>query len=266
MKGMPGFVQEVSNVIERVSQRTDNALRSWRLLERNRWIRKMTGMAIAGIKVESIPASLGEGQRAILVSNYPSVVQTLRTVMKVGCLLPGEEVRLKAIAREELVTRANALQKALGVAHNIFPAQKDPSGKYTLETETLKRILAHLNGHGNVLWLSITGNTRGNGLLERDLRTGAALFSLKKKIPLVPMGLVTKDKEGRPKIVGVRFGEPIEPPQVENLDELEMGDLLVDISRLTMCQIAALLPPGQRGDFEDVEGKLEEVLERLHPT
>jgi hypothetical protein len=263
MKKVSSFVQELSNVLERISQKIDTMLRSWRLLERNKWIRKMTGMAITGIKVESIPPCLGEGQRAILVSNYPSVTQTLRTVMKVGCLLPGDEIRLKAIARKELVTRANALQKALGVDQNIFPAQKNQSGKYTLETETLKKILAHLNGQGNVLWLSITGNTRGNGLLERDLRTGAALFSLKKKIPLVPMALVTKDKEGRPKVVRVRFGEPIDPPKLENLDELEMSDLLVDISRLTMGQIAALLPPGQRGDFEDVSEKLREVKERL---
>jgi hypothetical protein len=257
------LVQAASNIPEKISQGIDAALGSWRLLERSRWIRRMVGMAIAGVEVEPIPASLGEGQRAILVSNYPSVSQSLKTVMKVGCLLPGQEVRLKAIAREELVTRANALLKILGVAHNIFPAQKDPSGKYTLETDTLKRILAHLNGQGNVLWLSITGNTRGNGLLERDLRTGAALFSLKKRIPLVPMGLVTKQEGGRPKVVGVRFGEPIEPPPLENLDELEMGDLLVDISRLTMCQIAALLPSGQRGDFEDIEEKLREVMERL---
>jgi hypothetical protein len=38
---------------------------------------------------------------------------------------------------------------------------------------------------------------------------------------------------------------------------------ILDISRLIMCQIAALLPPGQRGDFEDVEDKLREVRSRL---
>jgi 1-acyl-sn-glycerol-3-phosphate acyltransferase len=263
VREVSSLAEEVSSVFETVPQRVDAALRSWRLLERSRWFRRVTGLAIAGIEVESIPASLEEGKRAILVSNYPSVTQTLRAVIKVGCLLPGKEARLKAIAREELVTGANALHKALGVAQNIFPAHKNSSGKYTVETKTLKKILAHLNGHGSVLWLSITGNTRGNGLAERDLRTGAALFSLKKQIPVVPTGMVTTEKDGRPKVVGVRFGEPIVPPQVENLDELEMGDLLVDISRLAMCQIAALLPPGQRGDFENVEEKLGEVKERL---
>ena len=74
-----------------------------------------------------------------------------------------------------------------------------------------------------------------------------------------------KEKEEKPRIVKVRFGEPINPPDVEKLDEFEMGDFLLDISRLMMCEIAALLPPGQRGDFEDVDEKLREVQERLHP-
>lgn len=226
----------------------------------------MIDMAIMGIEVEPIPACLDEGKRAILVSNYPSVSQTLRAVMKVGCRLAGERPRLKAIARKELVTEANALLKALGVDRFVLPAMKDQSGKYVLEPETLKEVLAHLDGQGNALWLSITGKTRGNGLLERDLRTGSAVFALKKKIPIVPMGLVTKERGGEIKIVRVRFGEPINPPEVEKLSEFEMGDLLVDISRLIMCQIAALLPPGQRGDFEDVEDKLREIRDRLHPS
>jgi 1-acyl-sn-glycerol-3-phosphate acyltransferase len=263
MRGMSSFVQTVSRILGRILQRVDARLRSWRLLDRSRWVRKMTDVAITGIEVEPIPACLGDGKRAILVSNYPSVSQTLRALIKVGCRLPGQGFRAKAIARKEVAAKANVLLKALGVDQHIFPALKDESGKYALEPESLKRVLAHLNGQGNVLWLSITGNTRGNGLLERDLRTGAALFSLKKEIPIVPMGLVTKEKEGKPKIVRVRFGEPINPPKVGELNEFEKGDLLVDISRLVMCQIAALLPTGQRGDFEDVEDKLREVKSRL---
>ncbi|MBC8262920.1 MAG: hypothetical protein H8E47_02200 [Anaerolineales bacterium] len=261
---MPSFVQAVSSILGKIPQRVDARLRSWRLLDRSRWVRKMTGMAIMGIEVEPIPACLGEGESAILVSNYPSVSQTLMAVIKVGCRLPGQEIRLKAIARKEVVAGANVLLKVLGVDQQIFPALKDQSGKYTLAPETLKKIMAHLNGKGNVLWLSITGNTRGNGLLERDLRTGAALFSLKKKIPIVPMGLIAKDKHGKPRIAEIRFGEPIYPPEMGKLGEFEMSDFLVDISRLMTCQIAALLPPGQRGDFEDVEEKLKEVKDRLN--
>jgi hypothetical protein len=263
VKEVPSFVQAASSILGKIPQRVDTELRSLRLLQRSRWVRKMTDMAIMGIEVESIPACLGDGKRVILVSNYPSVSQTLRAVMKVGCRLPGQGFRLKGIARKEVVAGANVLLKALGVDWCIFPALKDQSGKYILDSEALKKVLAHLDGQGNVLWLSITGKTRGNGLLERDLRTGAALFSAKKKIPIVPMGLVTKTKEGKPEIVKVRFGEPMNPPDVGKLDEFEMGDLLLDISRLVMCQTAMLLPPGQRGDFEDVEDKLREVRSRL---
>jgi hypothetical protein len=263
MKEVPSFVQAASSVWERIPQKVEAQLRSWRLLDRSRGVRKMTDMAIVGIEVEPLPACLGDSQRAILVSNYPSVSQTLRTVLKVNCRLPGEKLRLKAIARKEVAAGASVLLRALGVDQLIFPALKDQSGKYVLEPDVLKKVLAHLDGQGNVLWLSITGNTRGNGLLERDVRTGAALFSLKKKIPIVPMGMVTKEKKGKIQIVRVRFGEPIYPPEVGKLSEFERGDFLLDISRLMVCQIAALLPPGQRGDFEDVEDKLREVRDRL---
>ncbi len=263
MKAMINLVETGSSALERIRQRFDAGVQSLRLLERFRWTRRILDVSIRGIEVEPIPAYLGDGQRAILVSNYPSVSQTLMAVMKVGSRLPGEELRLKAIARKEIVARANVLLKALGVDRHIFPALKDPSGKYALEPNTLKQVLAHLNGQGNVLWLSITGKTRGNGLLERDLRTGAALFALKKNIPIVPMAMVTEQRRGKVKIVKVRFGERINPPSVGRPDEFEMGDLLLDFSRLIVCHIAGLLPAGQRGDFEDVEDKLREVRSRL---
>ncbi len=263
MKAVLSLVKAASSILERIRQRIDAQVRSWTLLDRSTWVRKMTDMAIIGIEVEPIPACLGDSKRVILVSNYPSVSQTLRAVIKVGCRLPGQRFRVKAIGRKEVVTGANALLKVLGVDQHVFPALKDQSGKFVLEPDVLKQVLAHLEGQENVLWLSITGKTRGNGLLERDLRTGAALFSVKKNIPIVPMGLVTEEKRGEVKIVKVRFGELINPPDVGKLGEFEMSDLLLDISRLMMCQIAALLPPGQRGDFEAVEDKLREVKSRL---
>jgi 1-acyl-sn-glycerol-3-phosphate acyltransferase len=252
-----------SSIWERIRQKFDVQVQSLRLLERIRWTRRILDVSIRGIEVEPIPAYLDDGKRAIIVSNYPSVSQTLMAVMKAGCRLPGPRLRLKAIARKEVAARANVLLKALGVHRHIFPALKDPSGKYALDSNTLKQVLAHLDGQGNVLWLSITGKTRGNGLLERDLRTGAVLFAVKKNIPIVPMGLVTQERRGKVMIVRVRFGEPISLLDIGKVDEFERGDLLLDISRLIMCHIASLLPPGQRGDFEDVEDKLREVMSRL---
>lgn len=241
----------------------DAWLRSLDLLERSRRVRRMVDLATRGIGVAPIPRCLDGAHRAILVSNYPSVSQTLRAVLKVGCRLPGEEFRLKGIGRPEVITRANSFLKALGIGNIVFPVHKDEAGAFRLHGKAVKEVMAFLDGPGHVLWLSITGRTRGNGLLEGDLRTGAALFSVKKGVPIVPMGLVTREHEGKLRVVKVGFGEPIEPPRAEVVDDFEKTDFLIDFTMLAMCQVARLLPPGQRGDFEDVEGKLVETERRL---
>ncbi len=246
-----------------ISQRVESGLDSLALLERGRWVRKCLDLSIQGIYVEHIPSWLAERQSAILVSNYPSVSSAIQAVMKLGCRLPGERIRLKAISRPEVITQANAMMRALGVTRFIFPVQKTEEGAYRLDSKVLRAVLAHLDGPGNVLWLSITGRTRGNGLLEQDLRTGAALFAMKKRIPLVPMGLVTREERGRLRVVKVRFGEPILPPEAGRLDDFGRADCLIDVTKLAMCQVARLLPPGQRGDFEQADEKLAEASRRL---
>src|SRR4030042_351353 len=243
--------------------RLDAARGSLALLDRSRKVRRLTELGIRGIEVAPIPASLDETRAAILVSNYPSVFQSLRAVIKVGCRLSPERVRIRAVARPEIIAEANLLFKALGVGQYVFPVHKEQAGAYRLEGRLVKDILRWLESPGNVLWLSITGRTRGNGLLEGDLRTGAALFSFKKGVPLVPMGLVTKEKKGRLRVVGVRFGEPIYPLPTGDLDDFQKTDYLIDLTTLAMCEVARLLPPGQRGDFEEAEQKLEETRRRL---
>ena len=257
-------MEAISVLVRRhVSAGMDARLDSLALLERGRVVRKVVDLAIGGIQVERIPAWLLEGQKAILVSNYPSVPSAMRAVIKVGCRLPGEKIRVRAIARPEVVTQANALLRALGIARLVFPVQKTEDGAYRLDSQVLRRILAHLDGPGHLLWLSITGRTRGNGLLEADLRTGAALFSLKKGIPLVPMGLVTRQEKGKLRIVKVRFGEPIAPLEAGEMGDFDRSDCLIDLTKLAMCQVAKLLPPGQRGDFENADEKLAEANRRL---
>lgn len=257
-------MEAISSLVKReIVEGIDASLRSLVLLERSRRVRQMVDLATRGIEVDPIPRCLEEGQRAILVSNYPSVSETLRTVIKVLCRLPGEKSRLKGIARPEVITGANSLLKALGIEKLAFPVQKDEAGAYRLDRETLKEVLAYLDGPGHVLWLSMTGRTRGNGLLEEDLRTGAALFCVRKGVPVVPMAVVTREERGRLKVVKVRFGEPIHPPEPGETGDFEKAELLIDLSRLAMCQIARLLPPGQRGDFENADEKLVEVDRRL---
>jgi len=184
-------------------------------------------------------------------------------MMKVLCRIPGDKLRVKGVGRSEAVAGANALLRALGFEKLIFPVQKDEAGVYRMNRKVSGDILAYLDGPGHILWLSITGRTRGNGLLEEDLRTGAAQFSTRKGVPLVPVGLVTREQKSKLRVVKVRFGEPINPPQVDETDDLHMADLLIDFSRVAMCQIARLLPPGQRGDFDNADEKLAEATQRL---
>jgi len=258
------YTEALVSLVKRQSlERADAGLRSLALLERSRRVRRLMDLAIRDIQVEPIPSCLEEGHGAILVSNYPSVSQSLRAVIKVGCRLSADRPRIKAIARPEIVTEANALLKVLGVERFVYPVHKDQSGAYRLERKQVKDILAYLSEPGNVLWLSITGRTRGNGLLEGDLRTGAVLFSLKKGVPLLPMGFVTREQKGKPRVVKVRFGEPIRAERPSGMGDFERADYLIDLTRLAMCQVATLLPSGQRGDFENVEERLEEVKRRL---
>jgi hypothetical protein len=246
-----------------IAQRMDARLRQLDLLDRSAVVRKLVDLGTRDVKVERIPSWLDEGKRAVLVSNYPSVYQTLRSLIKVGCRFPGPGYRLKGIGRPSVITEANTLLKVLGVDSLIYPVHKDEAGAYRLHRAIVKEILAYLDQPGSILWLSITGRTAGNGLLEGDLRTGAAVFSATKGLPLVPMGLVTKEEKGKPHVVKVRFGEPIDPPRMEAVGEFERSDLLIDFTRLALCHVARLLPSGQRGDFEQADEKMEEIEARL---
>lgn len=255
------YIRTVSTVIRNeISGGIDLRLRSMNLFESER-ARQIVDKSIRGINIEPIPSSLEERKRAILVSNYPiSVEETTKAVLKVGCRLPGEKARFKAIGREEVVKNAGLILKMLGVDNIVYQAHKDETGIYKLKSrKSYEEIKDYLAKPGSVIWLSITGETRGNGLLEEDLRTGAVVFSLKSQAPIIPMGIVAK--EG--KAIKVRFGRFISPTEIEGLSDIEKGDFLIDFSKLVMCQIARLLPSGQRGDFENVEEKLTEINKRL---
>lgn len=264
METGPGLVETLSTPAKGgASTWLDGRLRSLALLQRSKAARKFVDLSITGIRVEPIPSWLSEARRAVLVCNYPSVSQTLRVVLKVGCRLPGENFRLKGIGRPEVITQATPLLKALGLPKLVFPVHKDEAGAYRLQLEVIKEVLSFLDGPGHVLWMSITGRTRGNGLLEADLRTGAALFAINKAVSLVPMAVVTREKKGRLRAVKVRFGEPIDPPEASTMGEFERTDFLVDFTRLALCRVASLLPAGQRGDFEDAEQILADTESRL---
>jgi len=246
-----------------IGQRMDFTLRRFNLLERSATVKRLVELSIRGVDVEPIPLCLGESKRAVLVSNYPAVYPTLRALIKVGARFPGRGYRLKGIGRPEVIAEANTILKVLGVDSVIFPVYKDEAGAYRMQKKVIQDVVAYLRGEGNVLWVSITGTTRGNGLLEGDLRTGAALFSTGNGVPIVPMGLVTREHKDTLRVVKVRFGEPIDPSPMKEIGDFERTDFLIDLSRLALCRVARLLPPGQRGDFEQVEEKLQEAESRL---
>jgi hypothetical protein len=226
-------------------------------LAENPFVRRLIDLAIHDIKVEEIPASLLSS--AILVSNYPSVPQTLRAVMKVACRIPGEEPRLMGIARQEIITRSNPVVGGF-LQPLVLPATKDQNGKYSLAPKQAATALEHIK-KGGVLWLSPTGSTEDNGLRVEDLRSGAVVFAQKTEAPIVPMGLIT-NQQG--KITNVVFGDIIELPPMDKVSPFELEDYLADSSVLVLANIAALLPPGQRGkDLEEAEGIIEQTQIRL---
>lgn len=191
---------------------------------------------------------------SVLVSNYPGVKEGLRAVVKVGCHLPGSKLRLLAIARKAVVTEGNPFVGGF-LSKAVLPAEKDEKGRYSLTSGTMVRAFRHLQQEG-VLWLSPTGNPEGNGLMIKDLRFGAVALALKANVPVVPMGLITNQEK---KVKIIEFGEAIVLPSLERVSIFDQDENLRLLSLLILAKIAALLPSGQRGDFEDFKTAIEEI-------
>jgi len=165
--------------------------------------------------------------------------------MSVGLRLP-DELSLVAIARREIVTKTHP---ALGgfLSRGILPADKNEAGRYSLNIKNTAKALRHLK-EGGVLWLSPTGSIEGNGLRVKNLRHGAVIFAQKTDVPILPMGLIT-NQDG--KVERVKFGQPITLPPEDQVSLFDRDTHLNSLSLLVLAEIAKLLPPGQRGDFED---------------
>lgn len=247
--GLPGIYAKADIMILRLVSNLK--------LAENPLVRKaISEFSLRDIEIDRIPDSLLEA--AVLVSNYPGVKESLTAVMKIGCELPGQKLRLKAIARREVITKSNPVLGGF-LAEAVFPAEKDDTGKYSLSNRTLARALEHLK-QGGVLWLSPTGNTEENGLKIEDLRYGAVSLALKTKAPIIPMGLIT-NSDGM--VRKVKFGQAIVLPSLDKTNFFDRDRQLHLCSLLVLAKIATLLPPGQRGDFEDWETKMTEIERSL---
>lgn len=220
------------------------------------FVRKLLSGIIRDIEIEGIPDSLAKS--AVLVSNYPGVKESLKAVIKVGCELPGSQLRLLAIARKEVITESNPILGGF-LKEAVLPAEKNEEGKYSMSHRSTVKALKHLE-EGGVLWLSPTGNTEGNGLRMKDLRFGAVALALKTNVPIVPMGLIT-DKDN--KVKRIKFGKNLVLSPIEKVSVFNQDEYLRLLSLLVLGEIAALLPPDQRGDFEDAEAKIKDIKNKL---
>lgn len=218
-------------------------------------VRRYIDWKIKGVEVAALPDYLNnESSCAILASNYPEDRwHVLKVVMKVASRLPGKKARIRAIGGKDMVENATWDLRALGVTHLIYPAIKTSKGKYTLEDEVKAQLESQLKLPGIVLWQSITGKTEGNGLLTKDIQPGAASWSATYQIPIFPMAIIPGNGRGNDRTTQVEFGSLIEPPDTEGLTSTSSKyELLIGHTLTVMYHIAKLLPPGQRGDFEDL--------------
>lgn len=219
-------------------------------------VRRYVDWKIKGIDVDPLPDYLLDpNSRAILTSNYPADrLNVVAAVLKVASRLPGEKARIRAIAGKDILERTGSDLRALGIKKLIYPAVKDArKDRYTLADDVRTALESELQKPGTILWQSITGKTEGNGLQISQIQPGIASWSTQFHLPITPMALITENRNDKEEITHVKFGPPIEPPDMSGLTSTTAQfELLTGHTINVMFEIAKLLPPGQRGDFEDV--------------
>lgn len=216
-------------------------------------------MGIRDIKVGNIPQDVRNylrdiNARAIMVSNYPyDRKNVVRATIKIASHILGSK-EFRAIAGQDILEKPPVILEKLGFRKMIFPAIKSESGTHYLDDDVKAAVNAHLDKKNTVLWQSATGRTRWNGLGEEDVQIGAAIASAIHQVPIIPLGYITKKNHGKEKIIITTAGSLIEPPVLtQPMTRRQRTDELIGHSLYVMFKIAELLPPGQRGGFEDLK-------------
>jgi len=136
--------------------------------------------------------------------------------------------------------------------------------RYNSDFAALREVMRRLNA-GGILVISPEGTRSKSGKLQEG-QQGAAYIAAKSGAPVVPVGATgTWDKEVYSNIrhlrksnVTVRVGEPyILPPLKGPHREVQLEQDMEEI----MCQIAALIPPEQRGFYTD-HPRVMEILDQ----
>ncbi len=170
------------------------------------------------IKIDPIPDLLRFGGKAILVSNYPGVYESIKAGVKILCATPNGAKKVKGIAREEAIKKASPLMKILGVPQFMIPAKKkgEDSEDHELDTDTGKYILRFMEKEGSLLWLTATGKLFPDDLNPEFARAGPGRFSIQTGAPIIPVAyrFHNFDTENKAilKVYRISFGNIIEPP------------------------------------------------------
>lgn len=126
--------------------------------------------------------------------------------------------------------------------------------RYNADFTALRQVLKRLQ-KGGVLAIAPEGTRSQSGTLQEG-HWGAAFLAAKAGVPLIPVGatgtwdqeVLWRFKHFKRARVKLRIGKPF---NLSSLDPHTRDAQLKDGTDEIMCQIAALLPPEQRGVYED---------------
>ncbi len=134
--------------------------------------------------------------------------------------------------------------------------------RYNADFTALRQVLKRLQ-KGGVLAIAPEGTRSQSGTLQEG-HWGAAFLAAKAGVPLIPVGatgtwdqeVLWRFKHFKRARVKLRIGKPF---NLSSLDPHTRDAQLKDGTDEIMCQIAALLPPEQRGVYAD-HPRLIEIL------
>lgn len=129
-----------------------------------------------------------------------------------------------------------------------------------IDTRALRAARDHLKS-GGVLGIAPEGTRSQTGALQ-EAKTGVAFLADQAKVPIIPVAVagtwqITSEilRLKRP-IIEVNFGKPFELPPVDR--KTRDHDLKQNTDEI-MCQLAALLPPHNRGVYAE-HPRVQELL------
>jgi len=184
---------------------------------------------------ENLPQSGGY----IAAANHLSVIE----VPLVYCLINREDVTGLVAKKHQKNTFFRLL---IDLMDGIWLNREE------IDTRALRTARDHLR-NGGVLGIAPEGTRSRTGALL-EAKTGVAFLADQARVPILPVAVagtwqITKEilKLKRP-VIKVNFGKPFTLPPVDRMNREQ--DLKHNTEEI-MCQLAALLPPENRGVYAD---------------